>query len=240
MWFCERALAAWERPRDAVTVGRPYPYSNAAIEGRRVLQELFRLPYRQTEGLVESLLKHMEADVSIADFTSLAKPAAKLNVALKLRDVAGPSEVVVDSTGLRVYGGEKWKVRTHGQGKRPTWRQLVPAMNSATDQIETDALTENGGHDADQVAPLLDRPQSVRRLERRQIQPIIPPRRNTTRFRHGNSAQAVHLRHAAWRTIRILGQRWWKVYSGYHRRSLAETASIGCTVASARNARTDC
>lgn len=239
-WFCEDALAAWEHANDAVKVGRPYTYSDTAIESLLVLRELFRLPYRQTEGLAKSLLKLMEADVSIPDFTSLAKRAAKLNVALQLRDVAGPIDVVVDSTGLKVYGEGEWKMRKHGKGKRRTWRKLHLAVNPATGQIEAEALTENRGHDADQVEPLLDQMNTPVNtfygdgafdqrkvydvLERRQIQPVIPPRRNAKIIRHGNTTQAAHPRDAALRAIRNLGRRWWKVHSGYHRRSLAETA----------------
>ncbi|MCH8047623.1 MAG: transposase [Planctomycetes bacterium] len=53
-----------------------------AIESLLVLRELFRLPYRQTEGLARSLVKLMQADVAIPDYTSLAKRAAKLRVSL--------------------------------------------------------------------------------------------------------------------------------------------------------------
>ena len=38
-----------------------------AIESLLVLRELFRLPYRQTEGLARSLVKLMQADVAIPD-----------------------------------------------------------------------------------------------------------------------------------------------------------------------------
>jgi hypothetical protein len=240
-WFDEDALAAWEHANDAVKVGRPYTYSDTAIESLLVLRECFRLPYRQTEGLARSLLKLMEADVSVPDFTLLAKRAAKLNVAIKLRDVRGPIDVVVDSTGLKVYGEGEWKMRKHGKGKRRTWRKLHLAVNPATGEIEAEALTENSGHDADQVEPLLnqvntsidkfygdgafDQRKVYDTLAARTIQPVIPPRRNAKIIRHGNTtAQAAHPRDVALRIIRGLGRRWWNVHSGYHRRSLAETA----------------
>jgi hypothetical protein len=239
-WFSAEALAAWEHPNNAVKVGRPYTYSDTAIESPLVLRELFRLPYRRTEGLARSLVKLMDADVSIPDYTLLAKRAAKRNVAMRLRDVRGPIDVVVDSTGLKVYGEGEWKMRKHGKGKRRTWRKLHLAVNPATGEIEAEALTENSGHDADQVEPLLDQMNTPVNtfygdgafdqrkvydiLERRKIQPVIPPRRTARIIRHGNTARAVHPRDAALRLIRNLGRRWWKVHSGYHRRSLAETA----------------
>jgi len=52
------------------------------------------LPYRQTEGLGRALLKLLEANVAVPDFTSLAKRAGKTNVSLSRDkasiDKAGP------------------------------------------------------------------------------------------------------------------------------------------------------
>src|SRR4029077_5593553 len=64
-WFDEDALDAWEHDNAASKVGRPFTYSDAAIESLLALRELFRLPYRQTEGLGRSLAALMEAHVTI-------------------------------------------------------------------------------------------------------------------------------------------------------------------------------
>ena len=45
-----------------------------------MLRELFRLPYRQTEGLGRTLARLLQADIAIPDFTSLAKRAGKNRV----------------------------------------------------------------------------------------------------------------------------------------------------------------
>ena len=77
LWFSDEALASWEHANDERKVGRPFTYSDGAIECLLTLRELFRLPYRQTEGLGRALVKLMEVEVAIPDFTSLAKRAAK-------------------------------------------------------------------------------------------------------------------------------------------------------------------
>jgi hypothetical protein len=239
-WFDEDVIDAWEHDNDEPKVGRPFTYSDMAVECLLALRELFRLPYRQTEGLGRSLVKLMQVDVAIPDFSSLAKRAAKLSVSLFVTARKGPIDVVVDSTGLKVFGEGEWKMRKHGKGKRRTWRKLHLTVNPDTQEIEAEVLTENSGHDADQVDELLDQVNGpvdafygdgaydqwkvYDSLGGREIQPIIPPRRNAKIKQHGNAHQTPLVRDEAIRSIRRVGRKQWKKDIGYHRRSLAETA----------------
>src|SRR5215204_2637094 len=119
LWFAEDVIAAWEHANRKVKVGRPFTYSDTAIECLLALRELFQLPYRQTEGLGRALVKLMEVEVAIPDFTSLAKRAAKLNVSLELAPSEGPIDIVIDSTGLKSWGlgsGDRTLIATLGGG----------------------------------------------------------------------------------------------------------------------------
>ena len=239
-WFSDDVIDRWEHANDQPKVGHPFFYSDTAVESLLMLRELFRLPYRQTEGLGRSLIRLMQVDVAIPDFTSLAKRAAKLKIALDVADRQGPIHVVVDSTGLKVFGEGEWKTRKHGVSKRRTWRKLHLAVNPDTQEIEAEVLTENSGHDADQVEDLLeeiktpidscagdgayDQWKVYETLVAEQIEPIIPPRRNAKIQQHGNSSQSPLERDEAIREIRRVGRKQWKKDVGYHRRSLAETA----------------
>lgn len=239
-WFNEHVLQQWEHPNDIPKVGHPFEYSDTAIECLLTLRELLRLPYRQTEGMGRSLMQLMNVEISIPDFTSLAKRAAKLNIALKIGSSKGPIDIVVDSTGLKVFGEGEWKMRKYGKSKRRTWRKLHLAINAATQEIVAEVLTENSGTDADQVPDLLgqimERVETFRgdgaydqwkvydALAERRVQPIVPPQRNAKIRQHGNSSSKPLPRDAAIRGIRRLGRKQWKHKVGYHRRSLAETA----------------
>lgn len=240
LWFSDEVLEQWNHANDRPKVGRPFVYSDVAIETILLLREVFRLAYRQTEGFARSLIELMGWSVSIPDYSSLAKRAGKLNVALRVTRHRGPIDIVVDSTGLKVFGEGEWKTRKHGKSKRRTWRKLHLAVNPRTQEIEAEMLTENSEHDADQVKPLLEQIDSrVRRftgdgaydqwkvygtLETRKIGPIIPPRRNAKIKQHGNSNDPPLLRDEAIREIRRTGRRAWKERVGYHARSLSETA----------------
>ena len=223
-----------------VKVGRPFTYSDGAIECLLALRELFRLPYRQTEGLGRALMKLLEADIAIPDFTSLAKRAAKLKISLKVTPTAGPIDVVVDSTGLKVFGAGEWRSDAYRTPKRRTWRKLHLSINAATQEIVAEVLTSRRCDDADLVPALLAQAESpvatlygdgaydkwklYDHLAQQEIQPVIPPRRGASIRQHGNCARLPLPRDEAIRGIRRVGRKRWKRQSGYHRRSLVETS----------------
>jgi hypothetical protein len=239
-WFSEETVEKWRHDNANHGVGHPYIYSDTAIECLLILRELFQLPYRQTEGLSQSLVKLMQIELSIPDYTSLSKRAAQMEISLDITKHNGPIDVVVDSTGLKVFGEGEWKMRQHGKNKRRTWRKLHLAVNPATHEIEAETLTENSCHDADQVDDLLDQAtnpvsrfygdgvydnrKTYKTLSRRLIRPIIPPRRTAKIWRHESFVGCPLSRDRALREIRRRGRQQWKQRVGYHRRSLSETA----------------
>lgn len=239
LWLDEAALAGWAHANEGVKRGRPFTFSDAAIECLLMLREVFRLPYRQTEGLARSLFQLMELQLPVPDYSSLAKRAGTLSIDLAATRRRGPLDIVVDSTGLKVFGEGEWKVRKHGAGKRRIWRKLHLAINLATQEIEATVLTENSGHDADQVPGLLaqipapigsfrgdgayDKWKVYAELASRGIQPVIPPQHNAKIKQHGNSTAVPLPRDEAIRGIRQLGRAAWKRDVEYHKRSLGET-----------------
>lgn len=239
-WFSEEALASWEHANQEVKVGRPFTYSDGAIECLLTLRELFRLPYRQTEGLGRSLLKLLGADVAIPDFTSLAKRAAKLGASLETSPATGPIDVIIDSTGLKVLGAGEWRSQAYRTPKRRSWRKLHLSINAATQEIVAQVLTSNRKDDADMVPKLLAQAGSqVKKLygdgaydkwklydvlAEAGIEPVIPPRQGASIRKHGNSAGPRLPRDEALRGVRRHGRKGWKRASGYYRRSLVETS----------------
>jgi hypothetical protein len=240
LWFAEDVIAAWEHANREVKVGRPFTYSDTAIECLLALRELFQLPYRQTEGLGRSLVKLMQVDVAIPDFTSLAKRAAKLKVCLEVLPSEGPIDIIVDSTGVKILGAGEWRSDAYREPKRRTWRKLHLSVNAASQEIVAQCLTSKKRDDAE-VAPeiLAQIEQPVGKLygdgaydkwklhdvlEQKGITPVIPPRRGASIKQHGNCAGKPLARDEAVRGIRRLGRRRWKQEVGYHRRSLVETS----------------
>ena len=203
-WFSEEVVDAWEHENDEKKNGRPFIYSDLAIETLLTIRELFHLPYRQTEGFGRALAKLLDVGVAIPHHTSLVKRAAKLNVSIDVDTAKGPIDVVVDSTGLKVFGEGEWKVRQHGVGKRRDWRKVHLAVDPESCAIVAQLLTESSVHDGDAVAPLMEQVEQevttfygdgaydqwkVRdHLQESGVHQIIPPRKNAKIKQHGNSA----------------------------------------------------
>ncbi len=239
-WFNEDVISQWQHANAQPRRGHPFVFSDTAVECLLVLREVFQLPYRQTEGLGRSLVQLMQVEIEIPDYTSLAKRASSLGISLDVRKHCGPIDVVVDSTGLKVFGEGEWKMRKHGKSKRRTWRKLHLAVNPDTHEIEAETLTENSCDDASQVDPLLDQVSNKMKafygdgaydkwkvykiLDERGTKAIIPPQRNAKISQHGNSGSRPLSRDEAIRQIRRRGRSRWKQDIGYHRRSLSETA----------------
>jgi hypothetical protein len=239
-WFSDDVLAAWYHPNASCKRGRPFKFSDSTIEVFLTIRELFRLPYRQTEGCVRGLLALVSDGLDVPDFTSAAKRAAKLGIKLPVLPKSGHIDVVLDSTGLKVFGEGEWKVRQHGKAKHRLWQKLHVAVDPTTHEILAEVLTTNAGHDADQVQTLLSEvPAKIRRvtgdgaydmwksynaIKARGARSCIAPRRNARIKRHGNLAGTKLERDEAIRAIRRIGRAAGKRRVRYHRRSLVETA----------------
>jgi hypothetical protein len=240
VWFSEEAVRLWYHANSTCKRGRPFTYSDSTIELFLTIRELLRLPYRQTEGFVRGILGLIETGLTVPDFTSAAKRASRLGIELPVIPRQGNIDVVLDSTGLKVFGEGEWKVRQHGPSKRRTWRKLHLAIDPQTQEILAETLTTNAGHDADQAAELLDAvPAAIDTvtadgaydqwkvygtIDQRNARPRIAPRRGAKIKRHANTAGPRLARDETIRVIRRLGRKQWKKSSGYHCRSLAETA----------------
>ena len=125
MWFSAEVLTVWhnsgahERKR-----GHPRTYSDTAILTMATLQEIYQLGVRQTEGLMESIGELLHLEVTIPDYTTLSRRRATLEITLPRTRRKEALHVVVDSTGVKVFGEGEWKVRQHGYTYRRTWRKV--------------------------------------------------------------------------------------------------------------------
>jgi Transposase DDE domain len=238
LWVEEATLRAW-RYQGPTRRGAQFAYSDLAIECLLTLRAVYHLSLRATEGLARSLFQVMQLDLSVPDHTTLSRRAATVRITLPKR-VTGPLHLVLDSTGLKVYGEGEWKVRQHGYSKRRTWLKLHLAIDRRTHEIQAAGVSEPGVTDAEAVPALLEQVDNpvesmagdgsydqrgvYGEADRRGARAVIPPRRDAKIQRHGNSSGPRLARDENLRRIRQIGRRAWKQESGYHQRSLAETA----------------
>lgn len=233
--FEQTWLYAGEKQR-----GRQFDYCDKAIEIMLTIKEVFHLTNRSVEGFVRSIFAMLDIHLPVPDHSTLSKRGATVKVKLPKKS-SGRLNIVLDSTGLKIYGEGERKVRKHGYSKRRTWRKLHLGGNPDTGEILAVVLTENRVSDAAVVQDMLEQVEDTLlscagdgAYDKRKVYKalkehssdvdiLIPPRKNAHIWQHGNSKEERHQRDENLRSIRKLGRKAWKEKSGYHIRSLAET-----------------
>src|SRR5436305_9315747 len=116
IWFTEEAIAAWAAEPRKTRGGQPW-YSPLAILTALTLRAVFRLAFRQTEGLIGSIISLLGLTLQVPDHTTLSRRAATLEVprprSSSSPDAGGeaaPLHLLVDSTGLKLCGPGAWLI----------------------------------------------------------------------------------------------------------------------------------
>src|SRR3982751_5856565 len=146
VWFTDEAVAAWAAEPRTTRGGQPW-YSALAILTALTLRAVFRLAYRQAEGLIGSVVDLLGLALRVPDHTTLSRRAATLEGPRPRRsggDAGGEAEPVhllVDSTGLKLCGAGEWLVEKHGTRTRRSWRKLHLGVDADTGRIVAVELT---------------------------------------------------------------------------------------------------
>ena len=234
LWIEDSALEHWQ----SCGRGGQARYAAAAIQTSLMVRTAFKLPLRQTEGLMASILTLMDLTISAPDHTTVSRRAVTLPVIQPALVPHGPLHVLIDSTGLRVYGAGQWLEAKHGVRSRRTWRKLHLAVDAASGVIVAQTLTDQDVGDTSQVAPLLDQVSDpIGRVTADGaydgaptyqmvaahgdgIEVVIPPR--STAVPSGDPGLPTQRdRHLA--MMAEQGRLAWQAATGYGQRSLVET-----------------
>lgn len=238
LWFNETVLAQWIGTAATGRRGRPRVYSDLALQCLFALRLLYHLPLRATQGLFTSLLRLLDCPLTVPNYSTLCRRQARLNPGLALTAAKGARHLLIDATGLKVFGEGEWKMRTHGKSQRRTWRKLHLAVDANTREIVATRLTEASVHDAEVLPELLLQVQGKIRkvtadgaydtwecryeVHLRDGETVIPPRDNAVRAQCPE-VPPVAERDRAIGQIKQMGLKAWKQQTGYSQRSLAET-----------------
>jgi len=198
---------------------------------------VFRLALRQTEGLIGSILQLLGLDLAVPDHSTLSRRAETLEIP-RPRCGRAPVHLLVDSTGLRLYGPGGWLEEKHGSKRRRAWKMRHLATDADSDQIVASVLTSRDVDDGSQVGPLLDRVEgSVASFigdsayDRDDVYAevtarhpdaavVVPPRASAVPSKAAQSAPTQRDTHL--RCIAERGRMGWQRASGYNFRALVE------------------
>jgi hypothetical protein len=236
VWFTPEAIEAWRAAPRTTPGGQPC-YSDLAITTALTLRAVFRLPLRQTEGLIGSVLQLLGLDLPVPDHSTMSRRAETLEVP---RPKAGsePVHLLVDSTGLKLCGPGEWLVEKHGSKRRRGWRKLHLATDADTGRIVAVLLTDKDADDGSQVGALLaqveepvtsfsgdgayDRDAVYAEVTARHPDAavVVPPRANAVPSETAETAPTQRDCHL--QCIAERGRMGWQKTSGYNDRALVE------------------
>lgn len=236
-WIEESILEQWVVEELSGKPGASVLYSDIAIQTMATIKAVYRLPGRQCQGFLESIFEAMGIYLPVPDHSTLSRRLGKLSIQLPVLPKDGVRHVVVDSTGVKVYGEGEWKTRQHGVSKRRTWRKLHLGVDEATGEILGAVATTNDFHDGEVLKDVLEAiPEPIGQVSTdgaydhrhcydeiaaKGAKAVIPPRKDAVIWQEGKDTP--HPRDENLRSIRQYGRKRWKRDSGYHRRSIAET-----------------
>ena len=239
LWVTDEVIEGWQAAPRSSRGGQAL-YSDLVIEAGLMLRLAFHLPLRQTEGLMASLFELLGVALSVPDHSTLTRRAMSLaSVSKGCRLPGGPVHLLIDSTGLKVYGAGEWLQEKHGARARRTWRKLHLAVDALTGMIMASTLTETAVGDPSQVAPLLDQVDAeigsvtadgaydgmptydAVGAHGEDITVVIPPPVTAVLSDDAELNPSQRDRHIA--MIQAQGRLGWQKESSYGRRSLVET-----------------
>lgn len=202
---------------------------------------LLRLPLRAVEGFARGMARIAQAEWPIPNYSTLCRRQEKLDVDLPALQADDRRHILmVDSTGLKVFGEGEWKVRQHGWDKRRTWRKVHLLVDRESGHVIADEMTDKDTADClvlpallpdklDNMAVLGDGAYHTqglhREVHRRGGRLLAPPPVNAQVWRkRGRREEAAF----AWRNAQLtplqrLGRTEWKRRSGCSKRSYVES-----------------
>ncbi len=233
-WLCDDTCSNWLNSCHQGGRGRTYTFSDKAIQAALAIKGIFNLSLRATQGFIDSIFDLMGAKFRSHGYTCISKLAQTVDVSYRLPAKGEAVHLAIDSTGLKVFGEGEWKTKKHGAEKRRTWRKLHLAVDTDNHHIVSAVVSLVSIGDAE-VLPTLLRPlrrkissisadgaydskQCYSEVLNKKAKPLIPPRSNAAFWEDG------HPRNDAVKRLKNGEMKEWKAESGYHNRSLSETA----------------
>lgn len=235
-WIKRDVLKPWKDKRKRN--GRPFLYSDELIKAMVYIRFKFKLSLRETEGFFRSLIQAYGIVMRIPSYTQLCRRMQRLQLTPELLSKQNVTDIVLDTTGLKVYGEGEWRAAKYGGTK--TWRKLHLAMDPKSGKLMLAELT----HEHVSDVSLLER--ALQKANRRKGRVLIdgiadtrrchklahqynkrlltPPRKGAVFRREKEFAD----RNEAIRAVRGLGgdriaKSIWAKLSGYSRRVVVES-----------------
>ncbi|CAJ1865833.1 hypothetical protein OPFLODJI_03084 [Aeromonas hydrophila] len=142
-------MSNWFRYDLHVRRDRSPLYTDQTICTFLILKGIFNLTLRATQELLDSLFELINVPSCSPDYSCVSKRARTVTVTYLQPPKGRITDLVLDSTGLKIFGEGEWKVRKHGAEKRRVRCKLHLAVDPATHDIVAVEVSLENVHDAE-------------------------------------------------------------------------------------------
>ena len=243
-WISDEIEELWY-DKSKSTKGKSKVYSDYAIEVCVQFRLIYNLKLRQTEGFVNSIFELSNIKLVSPDHTTISRRAItqgspKLNTGLTNGETI---DIVIDSTGLKMYGTGEWNETKHGLRKKRQWMKLHLTIDAETLEILSQSLTTNKVGDPTEAHNHLNRLkekdinefiadgaydsvlidiQLQKQKSEGETKVTVPPPKNATFSDTYGTSPTQRDKHIEY--IQEHGKELWKFKTGHQRQLLAENA----------------
>lgn len=142
--------------------GRPR-FSDAFLIAALCLRSVYSLSFRSLEGFLQDLMALLQIDSHIPSYTLYSKRMKSLE--LPKLSSRRPQHLLIDASGVKIFGEGEWKVKVHGKGKRRQWIKIHVGVDEKTQEIMAVKVTESNVSDCKVVEEILKRcPKTIKKV----------------------------------------------------------------------------
>lgn len=143
LWIPKKALKSW-KAKKLKKSGRPFFYSETLIEALLTIRYRYHLSLRETEGFFRSLLKFTKLK-QIPSYTQICRRGKKLQLPENLMRKQSVTDIIMDTTGLKLYGEGEWCKKRYGG--RAKWVKLHVAIDMKSGKLILAEASDEREHD---------------------------------------------------------------------------------------------
>lgn len=236
-WVSPQVFKNWKASKKKKN-GHPFVYGDLLILTMCYLRFKFHLSLRETEGFFLSLVEIMKVLQKIPCYTQLCRRMKTLSLPKELLDKRNVTDIVLDTTGLKVYGEGEWRAEKYG-GKK-SWRKLHLVMDLESGKLVLAEVSGEHVHDTTYLEKALEKTNRKRgrvlidgiadsrrcyeTVERCNKELLTPPKKGAVL----REEKGYEKRNKAVKIIRglggdMLGRSIWAKLVGYNQRVQAES-----------------
>jgi hypothetical protein len=134
----------WKAPKGKKN-GHPFVYAEEAIKAMLYIRFKFHLSLRELQGFFMSLMEISRKNEKVPCYTQVCRRMKTLLLPKKLLEKRGVTDIVLDTTGLKVYGAGQWRAKKYGEKAR--WIKIHLAIDPKTGKLVMAEATDENKHD---------------------------------------------------------------------------------------------